>query len=128
MLQRSGEALYSRCAGDKPRTCSATICVVISTCTSRCSRSSLLIGAAKRGRANRQRVSVRIVEPRSIRVRSVFIAKGIVGGTFSEIHPLDGQRRGRSSHAKRRGGECKVPASPVRHAGAESVASPVRIV
>src|SRR5438477_142676 len=44
MLQRSGEALYSSCAGDSPRTCSANICPVISKCTSRCSRSSLEFG------------------------------------------------------------------------------------
>src|SRR5437764_14950579 len=78
MLQRSGEALYSSCAGDKPCTSSATICVVISKCTRRCSRSSLDRGAANRGAANRQTVSVRIVQPRSICDRSAFTVKSIV--------------------------------------------------
>src|ERR1700721_4413044 len=48
MDQRSGEALYSNWAGDSPRTSSAIMCPVISKCTSRCSRSSSVIGAAQR--------------------------------------------------------------------------------
>src|SRR5438477_11769115 len=78
MLQRSGEALYSSWAGDKPRTCSATICVVIWKCTRRCSRSSLVMGAASKGAANRQTVSVSIVQPRRICDRRVFIEKSMV--------------------------------------------------
>src|SRR5437868_4034208 len=84
MLQRSGETLYSSCAGDKPRTCSATICVVISKCTRRCSRSSLLMGAANRRPAKRQTLRVRIVQPRGIHLGSLFILKSMVVGTFSE--------------------------------------------
>src|SRR6476661_1563957 len=82
MVHRSGEALYSSCAGDKPRTCSATICVVISRCTRRCSRSSLVMGAANRGRANKQIVSVRIAGVRRIWVRRMFIGQGMVWDTF----------------------------------------------
>src|SRR5579864_5572869 len=96
MLQRSGEALYSSCAGDKPRTCSATICVVISTCTSKCSRSSCVMGAANNGAANKQIVRVRIVQARNIQVRSFLIAKGMVRRPFLEIRDLDDRRRGRS--------------------------------
>src|SRR5215471_18865792 len=86
MLQRSGEALYSNCVGDKPRTCSATICVVISKCTRRCSRSSLVMGAANSGAANRQTINVRIVPSRGIGiyVRSVFIVKSMVVAALSE--------------------------------------------
>src|SRR5215469_7053928 len=84
MLQRSGPGLYSNCAGDKPRTCSATICVVISKCTRRCSRSSLVMGAANSGAANTQTINVRIVQSRSIHVRGVFIVKSMVVGALSE--------------------------------------------
>src|SRR5262250_710516 len=100
MVQRSGETLYSNCVGDKPRTCSATICVVISKCTRRCSRSSLVMGAAKSGAANRQTVNVRIVQSRSIYVRSVFIVKSMVVGAFRNTH-LDDQRSGMLSRSER---------------------------
>src|SRR4051812_38315452 len=89
MLQRSGEALYSNCADDKPWTCSPTICVVISKCTRRCSRSSLVMGAANSGTANRQIVSMRTVQFRSIYVRSAFIIKSIAR-SFRNTH-LDDQ-------------------------------------
>src|SRR5215469_12142741 len=100
MLQRSGEVLNSSCAGDKPRTCSATICVVISKCTRRCSRSSLVMGAANSGAANRQTVNVRIVQPRSIYVCRVFIVKNMVVAAFRNTH-LDDQKRKRLSRPGR---------------------------
>src|SRR5262249_46466268 len=75
MLQRSGEALYSSCASDKPRTCSATICVVISKCTRRCSRSSWVMGAANRGAASKQTISINVIQCGSVQVWSVFIVK-----------------------------------------------------
>src|SRR3954469_8610899 len=84
MLQRSGDALYSNCANDKPRTCSATICVVISKCTRRCSRSSLVMGAANRRPAKRKTLRARIVQSRGIYLGSLFIVKSMVVGTFSE--------------------------------------------
>src|SRR6185503_915451 len=84
MLQRSGEALYSNCACDKPRTCSATICVVISKCTTRCSRSSLVMEAATSGVANRQTLNVRIAQSRSIYARSEYIVKSMVVAPPSE--------------------------------------------
>src|SRR3954470_21535122 len=93
MLQRSGDALYSNCANDKPWTCSATICVVISKCTRRCSRSSLVMGAANSGTANKQIVNMRTVQFRSIYVRSVFIIKV---RSFRNTH-LDDQRGERLS-------------------------------
>src|SRR3954468_22264611 len=99
MLQRSGEALYSNCADDKPWTCSATICVVISKCTRRCSRSSLDMGAANSGTANRQIVNVRTVQFRSKYVRSVFIIKNIIG-SFRNTH-LDDQTGERLSTPNR---------------------------
>src|SRR4030095_16463052 len=101
MLQRSAEALYSNCAGDKPRTCSASICVVISKCTRRCSRSSLAIGAANKGADNKQTVSVRIVQPRNLYLRSLFIVKSMVVRAIPETHHLDDQSKGRSSHPER---------------------------
>src|SRR5215467_4970775 len=107
MLQRSGPALYSNCVGDKPRTCSATICVVISKCTRRCSRSSLVMGAANSGAANRQTVKVRIVQPRSIYVRRMFIVKNMVVAAVRNTH-LDDQRRKRLSRPN--GSDfCQIP-------------------
>src|SRR5215469_6544508 len=109
MLQRSGAALYSSCADDKPRTCSATICVVISKCTRRCSRSSLVMGSANRGAANRQTVTVRIVQPRSTDVRSVFIVKSMVVAALSEsthIWTISGEE---GHHTPKGSGSCQIP-------------------
>src|SRR5215469_12289682 len=87
MLQRSGDALYSSCAGDNPRTCSANICVVISKCTSRCSRSALVIGSANTGAVNKPMVSVTPSrsKPRSVFLRTVFTLMHMVATSFSNI-------------------------------------------
>src|SRR6516162_6425340 len=94
MLQRSGEALYSSCAGDKPRTCSATICVVISKCTRRCSRSSLLIEAWQRVAEDRQTVNVRIVQPRNRCEHSVFVVRCMGVGSSEPITWTPGAEEG----------------------------------
>jgi hypothetical protein len=40
----------------------------------------LVMGAASRGAANKQTISVRIVRPWSVKVRSMFIVKSMVVG------------------------------------------------
>src|ERR1700757_4905215 len=82
MLQRSGEALYSSWAGDKPRTSSATTCVVISKWTIKCSRSALLMGAAKREVVRRVIVRIRSEG------RQVFIVMRMIATVVSEAKVL----------------------------------------
>src|SRR5215469_16239178 len=104
MLQRSGEALYSSCAGDNPRTCSATICVVISKCTSRCSRSALVIGSANNGAVNKPIVSVRYnsSKPRSVFLRRMVILVHMVAtpGLQHQTAGTIGRKQGTASRRK----------------------------
>src|SRR5215475_5912022 len=115
MLQRSGVALYSSCVGDKPRTCSATICVVISMCTRRCSRSSLLMGAANRGAVNKQTVSVRVVQPLRAYVRVLMVRVMVVGAIPKHI---TWTIRGEEGHHRRKIAMVAahtIPGSPKSH-------------
>src|SRR6476660_7071956 len=117
MVHRSGETLYSSWVGDNPRTCSATICVVISKCTSRCSRSASVMGAAYRGAANRHAVSVRAAsgKPRGVFLRGVFKAMDMLQPPFLGLYPLDGERRVRSSGGRVRMTFCSLTSGDCTH-------------
>ena len=80
MLQRSGDALYSSCAGDNPRTSSATIWWSSGSAPAGVRGPYRTLGRRTGARPNRHTVSVRTSSgrPRSIFLRSMFIGMGMV--------------------------------------------------